>query len=283
MLHRLKILTLIALCLLHSVVGAQQQVMVPSLDMRDGQAVQMPGFWFAAHKAMTAPAMLLLHGCGGPYSSSGQLSSRMKSAAASLNAMGISVLVTDSLMPRGEKELCTQRIGSRKLTQTERRRDALGALRWLSTRADPERLGLLGWSNGGSTLLAASNQNDPEVLASPVQASLAIAFYPGCEAELKHGYIAGMPILLLVGAADDWTPAAPCKALAAADPLVEIEVYPGAYHGFDANSTVQLRKDVPNGVHPGQGVHVGGNPTARAASAKRVAEFLRENWQPLPP
>jgi dienelactone hydrolase len=145
---------------------------------------------------------------------------------------------------------------------------------------DPARLGLLGWSKGASTVLAATNQRHPEVRTSPVQASLAIAFYPGCEADLKRGYSAGMPILLFVGEEDDWTDAAPCKTLATAagESLVEIEIYPGAFHGFDASSLVQLRKDVPNGVNPGQGVPVGGNPSARAVSAKRTEAFVREHW-----
>jgi hypothetical protein len=32
---------------------------------------------------------------------------------------------------------------------------------------------------------------------------------------------------------------------------------------------------VPNGVHPGQGVHVGPNPDAREAANASVREFLR--------
>jgi hypothetical protein len=48
---------------------------------------------------------------------------------------------------------------------------------------DPARLGLIGWSNGGSNVLAATNTRHPEVVALQVRASLAVAFYPGCEAE----------------------------------------------------------------------------------------------------
>jgi hypothetical protein len=42
---------------------------------------------------------------------------------------------------------------------------------------------------------------------------------------------------------------------------------------------VVLRSDVPNGVHPGQGVHVGANPAARAAANDRVRAFLHERLQ----
>jgi dienelactone hydrolase len=262
---------------------AQERVQVPSLDQRDGLTVQMPGFWFASPAGGAAPAMLLLHGCGGPYGAGGQLSVRMKEIAARLNAMGVGALVTDSLTPRGEKELCTQRTGTRNVTQTQRRRDALGALQWLARQpgVDAARLGLMGWSNGGSTVLASINHNHPEVAASVVRPSLSVAFYPGCETDLKRGYRSPVPLLLLVGELDDWTPAAPCKELArtAGAPAPDIVVYPGAYHGFDSSVAVRLRKDVPNGVNPGQGVHVGGNPAARSASAQRVDDYLRSQWK----
>jgi dienelactone hydrolase len=85
--------------------------------------------------------------------------------------------------------------------------------------------------------------------------------------------------LLLVGQADDWTPAAPCVALARAnvEPRPQIVVYPGASHGFDSDAPVRLRKDVPNGVNPGQGVHVGGNAAAWRASRDRVVRFVAEH------
>ena len=43
------------------------------------------------------------------------------------------------------------------------------------------------------------------------------------------------------------------------------------------DAPVRLRKDVPNGVNPGQGVHVGGNAAAWRASRDRVVRFLAEH------
>jgi hypothetical protein len=40
------------------------------------------------------------------------------------------------------------------------------------------------------------------------------------------------------------------------------------------------RLDVPNGVHPGQGVTVGPNPGARATANVRVRAFLRDRLAP---
>jgi dienelactone hydrolase len=144
---------------------------------------------------------------------------------------------------------------------------------------DVKRIGLLGWSNGGSTVLAATNARHRDVATAQVRPAFAIAFYPGCEADEKRGYEPVAPLLILTGGADDWTPAAPCRTLArtSADPKPEIEVYPGAYHDFDSDTPVRLRKDVPNGSNPGQGVHVGGNAAAWRASQERLLGFLAQH------
>jgi len=304
---------------------AAQSVQVPSLDApRGGAPVQLPAAWYPARTEGRVPALVLLHGCGGLHDrSAGSIGStgragraareagqsvqtpeagdrgmpppgaRYTELAAFLNGLGIHVLVTDSLTPRGERELCTQRTGQRRVTQLQRRRDALGALQWLAAQpgVDAVRLGLLGWSNGGSTVLAATNLAHNEVARAAtagVRAGLAVAFYPGCEAELQRGYRPAAPLLLLLGEADDWTAAAPCKQLAAqaqVQPGVaapQFEAYAGAYHGFDGTAPLRLRRDVPNGVNPGAGVHVGAHPEARAAARQRLEAFLRHTWNLAP-
>jgi dienelactone hydrolase len=63
---------------------------------------------------------------------------------------------------------------------------------------------------------------------------------------------------------------------------VQWHAYEGAYHGFDGTAPVRLRKDVPNGVNPGAGVHVGGDRAAREASARRLQQFLNDVWKLKP-
>lgn len=277
-----------------------QRVMVPSHD-RDpnGQPVMLMGYWSpspvqptpgqgsaAGHGAAAshAGAMLLLHGCSGPYEPSGELSSRMRGYTDWLLRQGWSVLVLDSLTTRGERELCTQRLGTRKVTQTHRRLDAWGGLSWLAQQpgVDAQRLGLLGWSNGGSTVLAAIQadrleRRPPEV---PLPA-FAVAYYPGCLEVLQGQRKPAVPLLMQLGQADDWTPAQPCVDWAervngqrGSPAPIEVVLYPGAHHGFDGEAPVRLRRDVPNGVNRGQGVHVGGNPQARQASLQRLEQWL---------
>ncbi|MCG3189725.1 MAG: hypothetical protein LKCHEGNO_02222 [Burkholderiaceae bacterium] len=264
--------------------AAQQRVEVPSLDTAHGAAIALPGYWFAAPRAGRAPAWVLLHGCSGAYARDGRLAARLRDYARLFNRHGMHALVVDSLTPRGEHELCTQRVDHRRVTQVQRRRDALGALQWLAERPDVDgaRLGLIGWSNGGSTVLAATNANHSEVAAAANRPNRAVAFYPGCVEEERRGYRPTAPLLLLLGQADDWTPIAPCLALAvrSASPQPEVHVYAGASHGFDSRSPVRLRSDVPGGARPGAGVHVGGDAAARAASRAALLAWLDAMTKP---
>ena len=121
------------LCIAALGARAQERVTVQSLDRVNGVPVELPAYWFPVSPTSPqarAPAAVLLHGCGGALARSGELGARMTEYAALLNAHGVNVLVTDSLTPRGERELCTQRTGTRRVTQANRRLDALAAVAW---------------------------------------------------------------------------------------------------------------------------------------------------------
>jgi dienelactone hydrolase len=273
---RAAIAAVFALCAAAS--RAQMSVSIPSSDLSRGPGLMLKGFWFQVDSATPAPAVVLLHGCGGPYDRKGVLSQRMLDYARLVNKAGMHALIVDSLTPRGEKQICTQKVGTRLITQAHRRLDALSALEWLAARSDVDasRLGLLGWSNGGSTVLAATNERHKEAASAEAKPAFAIAFYPGCETELRRGYETHTQLLMMVGELDDWTPAEPCRRLAdqAAGRKPEFESYAGAYHGFDSGAPLRVRTDVPNGVHPGKGVTVGGNPQALKRSRERFWRFL---------
>jgi dienelactone hydrolase len=267
----------LALALATGMASAQVEVAVPSLDVSRGPGLMLKGWWFPVPATTPAPAVVLLHGCSGAYDRRGALSRHLRDYAGLLNARGMHALVVDSLTPRGETQICTQKVRVRLITQAHRRLDALSALEWLAARSDvdPARLGFMGWSNGGSTVLAATNERHTDAVGGDDRRpAFGVAFYPGCDAELRRGYETQSRVLLLLGEADDWTPAATCKRLVAqaAGRKPEIESYPGAGHGFDTTAPVRVRTD----VRAGQGVHVGGDPKALARSRARLEHFLDE-------
>ena len=164
-------------------------------------------------------SVVALHGCGGLYASRGarrgQLNARHQAMADMLVGQGYAAVFPDSLTPRGESELCTQKMGSRQIDQTQRRADTLGALAWVAAQpwASAGRIALLGWSHGGSAVLAATDLSRAVVRAQMPQPALAVAFYPGCSAALKSGYRPSARLVLMLGEKDDWTPPGPCVEL----------------------------------------------------------------------
>jgi dienelactone hydrolase len=244
------------------------------------------------------PAVIALHGCGGLHSTrkghEQELAERLALRAELFLADGFAVLFPDSFGARDVREVCTIRIGERTVTAGRRRLDALGALAYLARRKDirGNRIAVVGWSHGGSAVLQAINVRDPEVAAfesSPNAPAFraAVAFYPGCNGPLKAGerWQPGVPTRIHIGELDDWTPATPCVELArvitARGADFDVTTYAGSYHAFDApTGRVMRRLDVPNGVHPGEGVTVGPNPAARATANVRVRAFLRDRLAP---
>jgi dienelactone hydrolase len=126
---------------------------------------------------------------------------------------------------------------------------------------------LLGWSHGGSTTLAAAAAPVPEGLLRG-----AIAFYPGCGVlQRRGGWAPAVPLLMLLGGADNWTAPGNCQALAAAWPgQVEMVIYAGANHGFDGPGIPIRTRTLPDG----RMVTTGTDDAARAAVLLRVPAFL---------
>lgn len=237
------------------------------------------GWWLPAEgntaRSAPRPAVIGLHGCGGLYAR-GDLNARERGMTELLRRRGFHVLLPDSFTPRTLRELCTVPLAQRTLRAADRRADIHAALDWLAARADVDRsrIVVMGWSHGGSALLAALNHR---IGAQPLQTRAAVAFYPGCTpySRTQGSYLPVAPLLILIGELDDWTPPAPCEELGKWTPKVMVNVYPGSYHGFDHPSArVRLRTDVPNGVRRGEGVHVGSNAKAREQAYAAVFDFL---------
>jgi dienelactone hydrolase len=284
------------------------RVTLPSLDRDDaGAPLTLDAILLVPDGPMPAggfPAIVALHGCSGMYSSlkgrEDQLSERLMARADMLLNEGYALLFPDSFGARGRHEVCTIKLGGRSVPAGKRKLDALGALEFLAARTDiaRDRIALVGWSHGGSATLATINARDRDVVAfrdrpgAPRFFRAAVAFYPGCRVALAAGarWEPAVPARILIGELDDWTPVKPCVDLGAAvtaaargEPL-KVTVFPGAHHGFDApGTTITHRTDVPNGVNPGQGVHVGANPEMREKANAKVRVFLDEQLRKRSP
>jgi dienelactone hydrolase len=213
--------------------------------------------------------IIALHGCGGLGAPDRplRLSRREAEWAARLTEAGHPVLFPDSFGSRGLGQACGVR--GFPASPATRRDDAHAAAAWAAAQnwAAPGGAFLLGWSHGGSTVLRAA-----AVPLPPGLLRAAIALYPGCgEIRRTLGWAPGLPVLLLLGAIDDWTPPAACLALAAAHPArLETVTYPGANHGFDAPAQPIRTRALPDG----RMVTIGTEPAARDSARERVAEFL---------
>src|SRR5262249_56317386 len=136
-----------------------------------------------------------------------------------------------------------------------------------------------GWSNGAVAALSVLFDEG----SAERDFRAAVAFYPNCTRKYPGGpeFRPYAPLYVLVGALDDWTPAAPCMALVersrAAGAPIAIKVYPGAHHAFDAPSTpVRYRPEVKNHSKPDgdSGATVGTDPAARPEASTAVTGFL---------
>ena len=213
--------------------------------------------------------------------------------AKELVARGYVVVLPDSFSPRGHPDgVCTTPVSERRtdVTPVHRAHDAFEALAY--TRAlpgvDGRRVGIMGGSHGGTTTLTAmmAPERDSDSLAGDKRSGFAaaVALYPRClDAAAVYRPVA--PVLILIVAEDDWTPAEPCRKLAEpareAGQPVAIKIYPGAHHSFDSSRPERYVAARINSNAPGgRGATTGGDPVAWADSIREVAAFFDRHLGP---
>lgn len=238
--------------------------------------------------------LIALHGCGGLLSNNTKngekLSSRHAAMADFVTQHGWIAVFPDSFTTRGRREICTQKFADRTIKQPQRKADALATAQWVKTQnwesgnhhgesRTPLKTVLLGWSNGGTTVLETieiQQSSDAGKSTANIAALIdqAVAFYPGCSRQLARNYRTNVPLTLFLGGMDDWTPAQPCIEMGQKIGA-RVFVYPEAHHGFDTpTGSVRLRAEVPNGINPGKGVHVGPHPSSRADAYGILSKLL---------
>ncbi|MGQ3353304.1 MAG: dienelactone hydrolase family protein [Phreatobacter sp.] len=225
------------------------------------------------------PAVIALHGCGGSTNGRGELVRRERDWAERWVASGHAVLLPDSFASRGLRSQCT--VVERTVRQSiERVEDAMAARAFLQARPDirADELTLVGWSNGAGTVLYALAARHRPADGRP-DFRRAIAFYPGCRTVAARAIAPRLPLTLLIGEADDWTPPGPCRDYAvmaqAAGASVDFISYPGAVHGFDApDMPIRERRGLAFTADGSGRAMVGTDPAARADAIRRVDTLL---------
>lgn len=198
------------------------------------------------------PAVVMMHGRSGAYSTLAHgvydartLSQRHQFWGRWWAQQGYLALMVDGFGPRGYPGGFPRYSYNNRLPELDevkvRPLDAYGALAYLRSRADvvPDRIGLQGWSNGGSATLATVATNAPGLEDhTPIKGfRAAIAFYPACGLKDRFattGYGSYTPLYVFMGTADEEVSPRVCrKLLEEAGGDVETKFYKGATHDFD--------------------------------------------------
>src|SRR5690606_30957583 len=204
-----------------------ESVTFPSLDGK----TELKGYIFKAGNApANAPAVVMMHGGAGAYSSraagdysAATLAARHKAWGRLLARSGYVALMVDDFGPFGYPEgFKGAAYKSRPALVDEvayRPLHAYGALGFLQQRPDIDgkRVALLGWSNGGSATLSAMAVGKPgDMSKSGFRAALAL--YPDCRLKrrfVKEGYHPYNPVRVFVGTADKNVSAKVCEKFVA--------------------------------------------------------------------
>ncbi|RPI44422.1 MAG: dienelactone hydrolase family protein [Betaproteobacteria bacterium] len=218
----------------------------------DGRTT-LRGFVFAPSTPGPWPAVVMMHGRSGPYSTAAKgvydastLSLRHKQWGRFWAERDYLALHVDSFGPRGYSQGFPIRSYSRRPPevneQTVRPLDAYGALAYLRTRDDVigDRVGLQGWSNGAMAGLATLDAQAPGVRDPTPSTAFrsALLFYPGCRVQVAGEYRPYAPAVMFIASDDEEVAPLPCSELAEqvkARGVDHFEMiwYDGATHAFD--------------------------------------------------
>ena len=193
------------------------------------------------------PAVVLLHGGGGPRAS-------VKYWSKVLRKIGLVTFTVDSNTARGCGPKTQGTCPNYGLNQGMANIvDAYRALELLSThpRIDSTRIAVMGFSVGGKASLYASVKRFQKMWGTPgLEFAAYVPFYPACNITFDHDEkISDQPIRIFYGELDEWSSPIPCEKyvnrLRKAGKDITITIYPGAHHNFDAKGDANAPSSIP--------------------------------------
>ncbi|HWE17934.1 MAG TPA: dienelactone hydrolase family protein [Hyphomicrobiaceae bacterium] len=197
-----------------------------------GKRVTIKAELFLPPGAAKVPAMVIVHGSGGVSAE------REGRYAREMVQLGVAALIIDSFRGRGIASTVQDQA---QVSSAEMTEDAFAGLKSLAghPRIEATRVGLIGFSKGGTVaLLAAHEARAARALPPDLRFALHVPVYPWCGSLYFKPKSTGAPIYMLLGGADTYVGVAPCQenaaSLKAEGAHVEVTVFPGAAHGFDA-------------------------------------------------
>jgi dienelactone hydrolase len=215
--------------------------------LHEGVETTVPAWLHLPGGDEPVPLVVIEPGCAG-------LTAAHRDWSQDLAEHGIATLLVDSLGGRGITEVCS---GRETVNVADLIVDVYRAARTAARdeRIDATRIAVMGFSFGGRTALWSALTRFQEAYdGTPLRAY--VAFYPStCFIRLEHeSEVAGGPLRIFHGTADDWTPIEPCRALIdrlAADGIdAQLYPYAGAPHAFDDRSlawgTVHVSPGTPS-------------------------------------
>jgi dienelactone hydrolase len=250
-----------------------------------GQSLALPAWLSMPASAPPFGLVILAHGCNGVDPSRARSGwKQMNDWAGFFRGEGYATMIVDSFTPRGVTHVCDDKTNP--VPPSIRAVDLYSAATYAARlpQIAPRKIAVFGDSHGGGTVLAALNEQNPNVAEAKTalddargKLAGAIALYPNCGLGLT-GRTFHAPALVVTGSADDWADPSACMTLTnfptvSATPVtlggygspVTIVVHADATHAFDV--------DEPQRVTPG-GHRLRFDPVATARTKAEIKAFL---------
>jgi dienelactone hydrolase len=232
------------------------------------------------------PAMIIVHGSGGINAK------REFAYAQEFLKLGVAAAVIDSFGGRGVTSSVRDQA---KVRARDMLADAANTLVALVRHPaiDPERIGIIGFSKGGTVVTKAALRRYIEPLTrNEARFALAIALYPWCGDFPRDLRTAGAPVYLLLGSDDHYVGTSSCleygKRVQASGGNVVVKTYK-AKHGWDVpgspdwsdkqgeNHSKCIYDEIENGtwIERGSKIKVMENNKPTGNSGKAVARCMK--------